>query len=928
MPVQREFLGCGGLFLENVADYLLNLGLLNLGPLNLDKHEFCINLAQLTVIIPSARSERRLIEILASKATENNSALIPPTVFTVGALPELLYTPQKPFASTAECRLAWITALRETPRDVLSQLAPHLDPSAGVFGLSPLADTLLRLWVSELSPFRLRFSDVASICEQQISDYEAKRWEALEIVFSNYVKTLSGMGLSDRECERLSALKEKRCSYNSPLILAACADLRPMATAMLTSVDAPVTALIALDQSYSDGFTEWGQYQPDYWSKASLPLAEDSVLIADGPSEQAGCVAEVLRQRAGHHSIEDVTLSCLDPNLSPFINERMEAEGYLLRDAQGKPLSESLPARLLEAISDYISAPTYQNFAALLRHADIGAVNLEEHERLKLGDCVSLLDEHQGEYLQSNQSEGFRGKFAAVLAQASLKLESLLGELLGQGRSLQDWKEPIHAFLTQCYGSKELTPSNREAYSSISDAIEDALSHEGLGIFTASEALYLLLRHISGLRLPPDAIEQEVELLGWLELPLDDSSLLVVCGMNEGFVPESITGDMFLPNKLRQLLSITSDETRLARDSYIATVLNSSARETVYIAGRLNTSGDALLPSRILLRDEVSLAKRILSAYRDPSAAFQILPGTEVFDRDNSQLSTQIPMPATPVESLSVTAFRDYISCPFRFYLKHILRLESETDDVHELEPAAFGIVIHEVLSQFAAKADSDILSNESKINALLHDLLQRLRIKWYGSAVLPAVRIQFEQIEQRLKSFARWQSEWTKQGWLIDRTEFSVGEKHAMLDIGGKEPAMKIKARIDRLDFHPASGKWMIIDYKTPETSLLPKAAYTRDGDWLDVQLPLYELLVRRELETSAEIGLSYLNLSASSTDHAVASWDSVILEQGVETAREIAYYVRTNVFLPPSERTKYSNDVDILLEERSHLPSPGRSV
>ena len=55
---------------------------------------------------------------------------------------------------------------------------------------------------------------------------------------------------------------------------------------------------------------------------------------------------------------------------------------------------------------------------------------------------------------------------------------------------------------------------------------------------------------------PPDVADDAVELLGWLELPLDDTPAAIITSFNEGFVPTSLNSDLFLPNELRRRLGL------------------------------------------------------------------------------------------------------------------------------------------------------------------------------------------------------------------------------------------------------------------------------------------------------------------------------------------------------------------------------------
>ncbi len=917
MPPRREFLGHDTSFLAQLAQHLVTQS----------RSADYIDLSHLTLVLPAARNERRTIEILTEAAVASGNAISPPRTCTVGALPELLYTPRGQLASISDRRLAWITALQELPATRLSLLAPQLEQRQDISSIAPLAATLQRLWIAELSPFLLQFSDVASSCREHISEFEASRWELMQEVFQGYLEILSRAERCDRDYERLLALKESRSAHEGKIILAACADLKPVTIELLDSVLSEIEVLINAEEQHSDGFDEWGQLHTSYWNSIEIKLPSEAVQVADGPSEQAGIAAEQLRNVGEELSVEDITLCCLDPKLKPFLEERIEAEGFSLREAQGEAILESSPVALLRATRNYLEDSSYRNFAELLRHPDLGALEVCQEPGASIHDCLALLDQHQAQYLQISQDRPFQGAHAATLNALLSLVNEFIAEFRGAARALPQWELPLLNLLQRCYGRRNIPHSVHEAYLRVCEAIAEAIGSASFGSATAGEAFYLLFEHLSAIRLPPSAIEQEIELLGWLELPLDDSDFLLIAGVNEGFVPESITGDMFLPNRLRNLLKITTDETRLARDSYIASVLAHSPGRTVFLTARRDASGESLLPSRILLRDKQQLPSRLLAAFRNDTAPYQLLPGTTNYGSTDSNIAKTIELTKVIPEAVSVTAFRDYIECPFRFYLKHVLRLESVSDDIHELEPQEFGNVMHKILARLAQSASEEILKDEDACFATLRKFLHEHRRKEYGDYVLPAVRVQFQQMELRLKDFSRWQAAHSSAGWSIHKTEFPLSSDSSILELGKEHGVLRVKGRIDRLDYHAASGRWMIIDYKTSEKSLEPKSVRKKsDGTWSDVQLPLYEYFVRKELATSEQIVLCYLNLSASSTEAHFADWDAEILAEGVEVAREAARAIKQGSFLPASESTKFPSDFDIILDERESLSTPAR--
>ena len=65
----------------------------------------------------------------------------------------------------------------------------------------------------------------------------------------------------------------------------------------------------------------------------------------------------------------------------------------------------------------------------------------------------------------------------------------------------------------------------------------------------------------------PEHKAEARDLQGWLELPWEDAPHLVVAGMNDGFVPDSLQGHAYLPDGARRLLGLRHNETRHARDA-------------------------------------------------------------------------------------------------------------------------------------------------------------------------------------------------------------------------------------------------------------------------------------------------------------------------------------------------------------------------
>ena len=61
-----------------------------------------------------------------------------------------------------------------------------------------------------------------------------------------------------------------------------------------------------------------------------------------------------------------------------------------------------------------------------------------------------------------------------------------------------------------------------------------------------------------------------------------------------------------------------------------------------------------------------------------------------------------LPDDARIFQRLSVTQFRSYLSCPFRFYLQHGLGMNEIDPEKSEMDARDFGNLVHDALERFA----------------------------------------------------------------------------------------------------------------------------------------------------------------------------------------------------------------------------------
>ena len=125
-----------------------------------------------------------------------------------------------------------------------------------------------------------------------------------------------------------------------------------------------------------------------------------------------------------------------------------------------------------------------------------------------------------------------------------------------------------------------------------------------------------------------------------------------------------------------------------------------------------------------------------------------------------------------PVEHLSPTSIKAYLACPYRFYLRHVLRMESRDFDLREQDAREFGSLVHRVMELFGKdQTIRNSTSSEAIYNFLVAELKQQVEEDFGTEPPLP-LRVQQQIIERRLHHVAIVQTRERVAGWEIVEAE------------------------------------------------------------------------------------------------------------------------------------------------------------
>lgn len=870
--------------------------------------------------LPGGRAGRRLQELLVAEAGRRRLRLAPPRIVTTGVLPELLYLPSKPSAPPLVLRQAWAAALRSAGAVEIERVFGRAPDAADRRGWDALAGRMAELQ-REVAGGGHRFADVARVCAAEASDLlfdDRARWSTLAGIQRGYEGLLGELGLADPNLARLDAPALGEVRIEGDLWLVGVAELPTIARRLLAAARGEADALVHAPASEAGMFDEFGCLDAVRWRERRVAVPDAALAVADRPGDQAALALEAL-STLGDAATGDIAIAAPDEAVVPYLREWLEGARLPAHWAGGVATSRTSPYRLLGAVADYLETGGWEEFAALVRHPEVeawlgrgggGGVRLDSMDR--------AFRNHLPAHLRGGAPPGASG---GPLATAREALGRRLLSRLGGVRPLPSWSVPILELLAELYGRRRLNPhapADRRLLETLK-RIRGAALHlhrlpPPLGApGTAPDAIRLLLDEIGGSAVPDEPEAGAIELLGWLELALDDSPHVVVTGMNEGVIPASTSADAFLPDRLRTRLGLLDADGRHGRDAYHLTVLLAS-RETVrLIAGRISAAGDPLRPSRLLLSGEgAALARRVLRFADAGAAAPPAAPPLARYAGASSafRLPPEPVLRFEPPVALSVTAFGRILEDPYRFALEWSRGLEAVDDSARELDGGAFGSLAHGVLAAFGrspARASTDDAEVARELERLLHEAARQR----YGERTFAAVTLQVEHLRLRLRHFAVWQAARAREGWVIAHAE--GGEEEASVGAASRLTTAElmvdavpftIQGRIDRVDHHPQTGRWAILDYKTGDRARVPEETHRRrSGEWKDLQLPLYRHLAAslegpdgRVLPPGAEPELGYVLLprELDRVGEALASWTAADLREADEAAHDVVRWLR----------------------------------
>ena len=895
-----------------------------------------LDLSEMLVVVPTRQSGRRLRETLAAYAAGRGQAVFPPRV----VLPESLLArsgAEAGAASRFESLLAWIHVFLEIDLGEFREVFPVDPPSRTFTWALRLAGQFAQL-KSGLGEAGLRLADVAQRAGEDFE--EAARWRQIAVLERRYTERLAVLGRSDVQDLRLAAASEPSLEPGvRRVVVLATPDPLPLAVTVLTACarTLPVDVVVLGPPGGEALFDAWGRPHTKDWSGRELELAdfERHVHPCSDPAAQAGRMVAGAQRYGNPDGL--VAVGVADPDVLPFLENGFARAGIATFNPEGRTFRREAFFILLEALATLAREKSFEAAASLARCPEVLAFLAEQAgtagRSFSPAQFLAGFDELRRRHLPPTltMARAHRDE----LAEEFPELPSAIDELIALEAMLTGGTFPTNAVqvLGTVFGHRKFDFA-READTRLAEVAEAwgemlrqvAAAAPLAGGLSANDWWELVLRLFGEGRRFDDKPAGAIELQGWLELLWEDARHLLVAGLNDGRVPEAVVGDPFLPEALREKLSLKTNAARFARDAYLLSALAASrAREgrLDLLFGKISAAGDPLRPSRLLLRcPDAGLPERVAFLFRPAEGARASLPWRRAWRLQ--------PRAAAAPRQISVTAFRDYLRCPFRFYLARVLGMEAVDPEKTEWDAPDFGDLCHLALEAMGREPGlRDCTDAKTLREFLLAGLERTVRFRYGAELALPLV-VQLEAARQRLAKAAEVQARERAEGWVIERVEWRFPKEPAY-ELGG----LLVRGKIDRIDRHESTGARRVLDYKTSDSPVAPRdahcrrpgrippgevipefARFTADGReqvWIDLQLPLYLWALEQEgggAALSGEVTCGYFHLPKAVGDTGVKLWDGYSAEWRV-AARRCAGAVATAIgarrFWPPAETVDF---------------------
>lgn len=879
----------------------------------------CLDLSDTLVLVPTRQAARRLRHELACASP---CGVLSPETMTPA---QFLRPEGHDIASTLESVVAFLNVFAGFDPENLVALFPNGVPFRTFEERAHFARAFFDLRASLADAnWTLRAAD------RRLGDIQdSPRWNLLATLEQAYLDALRRRGLRDRDAARIELAAAPAVSAGiRRIVVAGVADLSPLVERALDGLPSEIVVriLTLAPPDSAERFDAWGRPLGEGWRDRD-PGWHDfdaQVHLCARAEDVSSCLAAILPRDV----VPDpafLEIGALDRDLLPALRSALVEAGGSLHDPEGLPLDRHWLGRVLRDWSRFLSDPAFQTAADLLRNGAIDRWLSRKMADYRREAALRDADTIRANHFPASAVDGLgRCEPSNSLARALTLLLDLRHHMTGRS-----WNEHLRAFLGELADEDSL-----EALDAITESLDAVASLVSrYSDISPSDWLHLVTSSLADRPAYPGAEADAVQASGWLELPWSDAPHLVLTGFSQHAVPAPPAHSPFLTAPIRERLALPTDEQRATRDAYFLSRLLAMRRHgrgrVDVLVCQIDSGGVPHQPSPLLFAGSGdALPARIHRLFAEPRPA-QADPAWEA--------PWRLAPPRVELKrQLRVTGFREYLACPFEFYLRFGLGMEPFDADPMEMDARVFGSLVHDTIERFSKDAAMKDLADPRDIRAAVSEILDDIASRRFEQPFSLPLLVQLESAHQRLAAFAREQAALRRLGWRIAHAEITfvdfLGGRPWILD------GWEIRGKIDRIDFHEPTGGWRVLDYKTSDKPVAPEKAHIRGGAdrdwppdyarvaslsrwWTNLQLPLYRQLLLEAGCESATCG--YFNLPKTASEAGVLEWeefDAALTESATHCARGVLADIQRGCFWPPNPHADYAQNAGWFHPEAEH--------
>ncbi|MDR2017969.1 MAG: PD-(D/E)XK nuclease family protein [Syntrophobacterales bacterium] len=339
---------------------------------------------------------------------------------------------------------------------------------------------------------------------------------------------------------------------------------------------------------------------------------------------------------------------------------------------------------------------------------------------------------------------------------------------------------------------------------------------------------------------------EALEILGVLESRNIRFDTVIIFDVNEGVLPESKKIDPLIPVGIYDKLGMPSPEHNEEIYRYYFYRLVESAKDVHLIYIDAEDKPRSRYVEQLIWgieKEDKSLdtvqvdstSLRIKLAPRGP------LPEIEKSDEVYSILLQK---------TYSSSHINDYIRCPVSFYFGSILGFEEKKEVSGDIDVLDRGKIIHRILfNTFLPYKDTEI--GPFMYDQLLYTMTDALE-KEFRHRVITGKFYLFKKLAAfKLESFLKRNVKEAPKPFIVKYLEQTLDA-----DLTTSDHSIRLRGRIDRIDYSPDNDEYTVIDYKTGGSKEYPRRALSEINfssmedihrHFLTFQLPLYVYLFQQ---------------------------------------------------------------------------------